>query len=305
MKIIITGNKGFVGSNLTKYLTQKNKKILGVSRNPINDEISYDELKPLHLDSSQALVHLAGKAHDTQKTFKRHEYFDVNTSLTKKLFEMFLQSKSEIFIYLSSVKAVTDVVHGELLENEIPRPNSLYGKSKLAAENYILSKKLPNNKRVFIIRPCLIYGPNPKGNLKSLFDIIKSGLPWFFGSYKNKRSYCSVENLSFVIEKLLDNKNINSNIFNISDDEPLSTNDVVRIIYKAINKKPIFINLPIFILEMISRIGDVIPLKLNSDKLSKLTESYIVNNNKVKKTIKSSLPVNARDGLYESFKSIV
>ena len=61
--------------------------------------------------------------------------------MTKKLFEMFLQSKSEIFIYLSSVKAVTDVVNGELLENEIPRPNSLYGKSKLAAENYILSKK--------------------------------------------------------------------------------------------------------------------------------------------------------------------
>ena len=77
--------------------------------------------------------------------------------------------------------------------------------------------------------------------MKSLFDIIKSGLPWFFGSYNNKRSYCSVENLSFVIEKLLDNKNINSNIFNISDDEPLSTNDVVRIIYEAINKKPIFL----------------------------------------------------------------
>ena len=121
-----------------------------------------------------AIIHLAGKAHDTKKATDEKVYFDVNLGLTKQIFDFFLQSSAEKFVFFSSVKAVADKVNGsQLKEDIVPDPQSPYGKSKLAAENYILSQKLPINKRVYIIRPCMIHGPGNKGNLNLLYNIVQ------------------------------------------------------------------------------------------------------------------------------------
>ena len=79
---------------------------------------------------------------------------------------------------MSSVKAVADVVDGILTEDVIPNPKTVYGKAKLAAEVYILSKEIPENKRVYILRPCMIHGPNNKGNLNLLYSLVSKGIPW-------------------------------------------------------------------------------------------------------------------------------
>ena len=84
------------------------------------------------------------------------------------MFDQFLKSDCETFIYMSSVKAVVDQADGILTENVKPNPITVYGKSKLAAEEYILSRKNLKNKRVYILRPCMIHGPNNKGNLNLL-----------------------------------------------------------------------------------------------------------------------------------------
>ena len=73
----------------------------------------------------------------------------MNTVLTKSLFNQFLKSDCEVFIYMSSVKAAADEVEGELTEEAIPNPVTVYGKSKLAAENYILSKEIPKKGFIF------------------------------------------------------------------------------------------------------------------------------------------------------------
>ena len=96
---------------------------------------------------------------------------------------------------LSSVKAVADNLVGVLSEDRKPSPKTHYGKSKLYAERYILSKKIPNNKRIYILRPCMIHGPNNKGNLNLLYNLVSKKIPWVLGSFQNKRSYCSVDNL--------------------------------------------------------------------------------------------------------------
>lgn len=300
-KIIITGNRGFVGSNLSRYLN--NKKVIGVSRNPIKNDISYQDLSNNYLDDKKAFIHLAGMAHDLKNKTSNQDYFRINTELTKKLFNLFLESDCETFIYLSSVKAVKDKVIGIVTEKTTPNPISDYGKSKLAAENYIRKKKLRNGKRIFILRPCMIHGPKNKGNLNLLYKVVSKRIPWILGSYENKRSYCSVDNLSFIIKELIINNKISSGIYNIADDTPLSTNQVVSLISKSRNNKPLILNLSKSLIEIIAKVGDMIFLPLNTTRLEKLTESYVVSNQKIKKAIGKSLPLKSTEGLLLTFKS--
>ena len=271
--IIITGVSGFVGFNLKTYLKNKNKEILGFSRKPGKYDLDYKEINTKLLNKTNSFIHLAGKAHDTSNNSNETAYFLANTELTKKMFDKFLQSSCETFIYLSSVKAVADNVVGILNEDHDPKPKTPYGKSKLLAERYILSKKIDKNKRVYVLRPCMIHGPKNKGNLNLLYNLVSKRIPWILGSFQNKRSYCSIDNLMFIIYELITNNNIPSGIYNVADDDYLSTNEIITLMFNSNNQKPIILNLSPFIVKIIAKIGDILPLPLNSERLKKLTES--------------------------------
>lgn len=303
-KILITGISGFVGINLAEYLKSQ-FEIIGVSRFSNKDFITYDELTVNKMNNSKAIVHLAGKAHDLKNTSEDREYYKVNTELTKKIFDKFLDSSCEVFVYMSSVKAVADKVDGELDEDCVPNPITVYGKSKLKAEEYILSKKLTGNKRVYILRPCMIHGPNNKGNLNLLYDFVAKGIPYPFGSYKNKRSFVSIDNLCYVIKSFINEPTITNGIYNIADDESLSTSQLVSLIGNSINKKVRIINLPKFIVLFIAKLGDLLPIPINSERLQKLTENYKVSNKKVKKVLPNNLPLSSREGLEKTIKSFI
>ena len=218
--IFLTGFSGFVGKNLISKFNGK-YKILRFRRNSIIN-INQD-----------IVIHLAGIAHDTSNKLDSKIYYKTNTDLTIQVFDNFLKSNASDFIFLSSVKAVRDSYNKELGEKTIEIPKTDYGKSKLKAEQYILSKKIPKNKRVFILRPCMIYGPGNKGNLNLLYNIVSRGIPWPLGNYNNKRSFCSVNNLIFVIDQLITSRQIFSGVYNISDTTALSTNKIIELIYKS------------------------------------------------------------------------
>lgn len=296
-KIVITGATGFVGKNLSSYLEDLDFEIQKLSvRDNWNDIINLN---------SNAIIHLAGKAHDTKNTSEASTYFEVNTELTKQLFDFFLQSSCNDFIYFSSVKAVADEVENILLETEHPNPKTPYGKSKLEAENYILSLTLPNKKRVFIIRPCMIHGPKNKGNLNLLYKVVSKGIPYPLGSYNNERSFLSIDNLNFVISEILKNKSINSGIYNLADDEFVSTNKLIAIIAKAQNKNPIILNIPISLINIVATLGNYLKLPLNTERLTKLTENYKVSNSKIKDALKiEKFPYTAEEGLLKTIKSL-
>jgi len=301
MKIGITGITGFVGQNLANYL--ENFDILGVSRESDNRNISYQELSLDIFNKQKVFVHLAGKAHDLKKTVEDAAYFEVNTELTKKLFDQFLESTCETFIYMSSVKAAADAVEGLLIEDVIPNPITVYGKSKLAAEVYILSKKIPKDKRVYILRPCMIHGPNNKGNLNLLYSFVSKGIPYPFGKYVNRRSFVSVENLCFIINELIDNVKIESGIYNIADDTSLSTNNLVKIMSEVLNKPIRILKIPKVFVRFIAKVGDFLPIPINSERLLKLTENYEVSNLKIKKAIKKQLPLSSNEGIKKTITS--
>jgi nucleoside-diphosphate-sugar epimerase len=288
--VFLTGGSGFVGINLIEFLATTNKCISFQKGNKV--EISQD-----------LVVHLAGKAHDLKKTSNPDGYYQVNTELTKQVFDAFLASDAKVFISLSSVKAVADVVHGELIEDAIPNPLTHYGKSKLLAEQYIFSKEIPEGKRVYILRPCMIHGPGNKGNLNLLYQLLSKGFPWPLGAFENKRSYCSIDNLMFIITELIKREEIPSGIYNVADDVPLSTNEVIAILAESLNKKPRIWHWPKSMIEFGAKIGDVFNLPLNEERLQKLTDSYVVNNKKLMSAIGKTLPVSSREGLQRTFRS--
>lgn len=295
-RVIITGASGFVGQNLTDYLQKKNLEVVSLSlRDPKWDRQQLD---------GTAIIHLAGKAHDTANTSDSEMYFTINCDLTIALFKIFIQSNVRDFFYFSSVKAVADSVEGVLDEHVVGNPQTPYGQSKLDAEQYLLSQELPIGKRLFIIRPCMVHGPGNKGNLNLLYQVVKKGIPWPLASFYNQRSFLAIDNLTFLIEKMLLNLNVPSGIYNFADDEPLSTNDLVTIIANSLHKSPRLLYISPRLIKSIVRIGDVIPMLLNSERLKKLTESYVVSNDKIKNILGiDRLPVTAFDGLRKTIKS--
>lgn len=288
--IFITGSTGFVGKSL--LLTFAQEKTIKWKRG--------NEIK---IDSAMAVIHLAGKAHDLKNSSNPSEYYQVNTELTKKVFDAFLSSEAKVFITLSSVKAVADVVYGELTDETVPNPITHYGKSKLLAEHYIFSKELPMGKRVYILRPCMIYGPGNKGNLNLLYKFVSKGIPWPLGAFENQRSFCSIDNLMFIFKELIEREDIPSGVYNVADDIPLSTNAVISILAESQNRKPRIWNISKRLIEFTAKIGNVLKLPLNEERLQKLTDSYVVSNKKLMSAIGKPLPVSSREGLLKTFQS--
>jgi nucleoside-diphosphate-sugar epimerase len=288
--LLVTGSSGFVGKNLIDYFKSKYRFT------------RYQKEKQLNIESD-IVLHFAGKAHDLKNVTDSSDYYTVNTELTKSIFDKFIDSDATVFITLSSVKAAADTVTSPLTEYHTPNPVTHYGKSKLLAEEYILSKHIPEGKRVYILRPCMIHGPGNKGNLNLLFKIVRKGIPWPLGAFENKRSFCSIDNLCFVIDEIIQNDQIPSGVYNIADDEALSTNELIRLIADSQGKKSINWNIPKTIIKSISKLGDIFRLPLNTERLNKLTETYIVSNHKLINAINKPLPVSAKEGLLKTFNS--
>src|SRR5690606_36622326 len=208
------------------------------------------------------------------------------------------------FICFSSVKAVADTVEGILKEDVAATFATPYGESKWLAEQYLQSKDLPRGKRLFILRPCMIHGPGNKGNLNLLYKVVKKGIPYPLGAFDNKRSFLSIDNLMFALERIIKDPNIPGGVYNIADDEPLSTNKLIKVIADASGSGGSVWNISKGLISSVAKIGDKLILPLNSERLKKLTESYVVSNEKIKKALKiEQFPVSSRDGLIKTIKS--
>jgi len=315
MKILITGVHGFVGSNLVEALKKEHTvyglDIIAPQKDGVRFTFSWDYLdKPGEIPDVDAIIHLAGKAHDTKNQSAAETYFKVNTGLTEKIYDYYLASPTtKKFIFFSSVKAAADRVEGEYVdENVEPKPVGPYGASKIKAEEYIFShtESTENtDKKTFVLRPCMIHGPGNKGNLNLLYGVVKKGIPWPLGAFENKRTFTSIDNLCFIIKGLL-NQDVKSGIYNINDDEAVSTNELIEIICTAMGKKAHIWRIPRSLMEGCAKLGGWLHLPLNPDRLQKLTENYVSSNAKIKKALGvEELPVRAKEGLTKTIHSFL
>jgi len=307
MKILITGVHGFVGSNLVEALKKEHTiyglDIIAPDKEGVEKTFSWDDLDAGKVPEVDAIVHLAGKAHDTKNQSAAEVYFKVNTGLTQKIFDYFLAHEGiKKFVFFSTAKAAADKVNGVLTEDVVPAPGGPYGESKIAAEKYI-QEHMPANKQVYIFRPCMIHGPGNKGNLNLLYNVVKKGIPWPLGAFENRRTFTSVENICFAVNGVL-TKDVPSGIYNMGDDEALSTNELIEEICKSLGKKAHIWRLPKSLMNGVAKVGGWLHLPLNPERLRKLTENYISSNAKIKEALGvERMPVNARKGLQRTLES--
>lgn len=285
MKFLITGAYGFVGTNLCKYLAEKGHECLALDipaakRDgvPYASFYTWDELDKLPV--VDAVVHLAGKAHDLKKVASEQSYFDINVGLTEKIFAA---AKTTRFIYFSSSKADAN--------------GNAYGRSKLAAEQFL-------NGRAIVLRPAMIHGPGNKGNLNLLWGIARRGLPWPLAAFENKRSFTSIANICAAVEALCERGE--NGIYPIADDEMISTNRLIELIAETCGKRAKLWRVPKGVMRMVAKIGDVLHLPLNTERIVKLTEDSFVNNSHLKSQLGwNRMPIRAEEGLRRTLRSFL
>lgn len=286
MRILISGAYGFVGTNLLQYLVSKGHECvaLDIARGKTDVYSSFytwDDLGKIDWPSIDAVVHLAGKAHDLKNVSNPQSYFDINVGLTEKIFNA-ANGKVSCFIYFSSIKAV---------DGDTP-----YAQSKREAEKWL-------DGRAVVLEPAMIHGPGNKGNLNLLFAVVKHGIPWPLAAFENRRSFTSIGNICAVVEELCKGS-VSNGIYPMCDDEPVSTNRLIELIAESRSKKPKLWRLPKGLMRFGAKVGDVLHLPLNTERLGKLTDDSVVDNSKIKSALGwASMPIRAEEGLRTTLQS--
>lgn len=151
----------------------------------------------------------------------------------------------------------------------------------------------------------MIHGKGVKGNLPLLFNFVKRELPWPLAAFENKRSFASMGNVSFVVDRLLCS-DVESGIFNVCDDKAISTNELIGIICDCLGNETHLWRIPKWLMAGLARLGDVLHLPLNTERLGKLTEYCIVSNREIKIALGiDRMPIDAKEGLRESIRYLI
>jgi len=284
MKLLFTGASGFLGSNLKPLLKNNFEiKTLGLTDDDdykVNIAITVPEIDILF----DVVLHAAGKAHSIPKTEEeKKSFFDINFQGTANLCRALEKSGlPKAFIFVSTV-AVYGLEAGENITEEYPlNGDSPYALSKIKAEEFLTDWCVRNNVTLGIIRPSLIAGPNPPGNLGAMIDGIKSGAYLSIAGGKARKSILMVQDIARLLPALIEK----GGIYNICDDSQPTFRELELLIAKQLGKRsPISISYSFA--KFLASAGDFLGKNapINSLKLSKITESLTFSNEKAKQEL--------------------
>jgi len=232
--VFITGASGFIGKKLVSYLALNGVNMRLLSRQSNLDyesiicDIEKEKIPASALKSIDTVFHLAGFAHDMHDSTKaKMRYQKINVEATIHLAELAVKSRVKRFIFVSSVKAGGFSVGGKCSsEEDQDEPSGIYGKTKREAELELLKIGHNSGMHVSIIRPSLVYGPNLKGNLKSMLSGIERG--WFppLPETGNKKSLIHVDDLVCALLLVAKVKSANGEIYIVTDGELYSSREI-------------------------------------------------------------------------------
>ena len=277
--LLFTGASGFLGTNLKSVLEHNyNITTIGLSdKDNYNTNISKEI--PQFKEKFDIVLHAAGKAHSVPKTeAEKQVFFDVNFQGTVNLCKGLEQSAIPSYIIFISTVAVYGVETGEnISENHPLNGKTAYAQSKIQAERYLLEWCEKNNVTLSILRPSLIAGINPPGNLGAMINGIKTGKYVSIGGGKAHKSVLMVQDIANLIPSLLDN----GGIYNVCDSEHPTFNQLELLISSQLQKKKP-ISIPFFIAKSMALVGDILGNRapINSEKLDKITKSLTFSNEK-------------------------
>jgi len=296
MITLILGSSGFIGKNLIHSLQNS----VGISLR------NHDWEKNLAVDNVDTIVNLVGKAHDHARESNERDYYHANVELTKHIFTEFTKSSAKLMIHVSSIASVEEFEAAHpLSEDDECHPVSWYGQSKRQAEEWLLMQEIPLDKKLIILRPPMVHGPGDKGNLGLLYKFISKGIPYPLAAFDNIRSFICIDNFVFFIQKIIENKEkLDTGIYHISDNEPVGTKEIIAIIKDVTGKESPDLTLPKFFVRIIAKLGEFIPIPLNSSRLKKMTSNLLVSNSKIKQLLDiENLPLTASLGIKKTIES--
>ena len=149
----------------------------------------------------------------------------------------------------------------------------------------------------------MIYGNENKGNLNLLYKYVSLKLPWILTNFNNSRTLCSINNFNFILHNLIEKKHITSGVYNVCNSDNISTNEIVSLIGKSLDREIKFLKVPKFIIIFFAKIFDFLKIPFNSHTLTKLTENFVISNTKIITAINANLPDKTEESLLATFKS--
>ena len=280
MKILITGQNGFIGKALFDLLKQQGHQVRGTVRNENKIEEGLDIIAVGDISSTtdwstalkdiETVIHLANRAHvlNDQVSDPLTIFREVNVAGTIHLAKQALESRVKRFIFISSIK-----VNGEKTDEhsfsveDRPNPQDPYAISKLEAEDALREISTQSTMEIVIIRPPLVYGQGVKGNFKRLSRLVELGIPLPFASIKNKRSLISIENLVQLLSKAIIDPTVANQTLLVSDSKDLSAPQLIKKIAKSIGKPTRLFPFPVKLLKILGKLTG------QSKAISRLTEN--------------------------------
>ncbi|MEA3548552.1 MAG: NAD-dependent epimerase/dehydratase family protein [Thermodesulfobacteriota bacterium] len=314
--ILVTGANGFVGRHLCKALLDQGWSVRGAVRRTdglipgveqvvvkIDSKTEWREI----LSGVSCVIHLAARVHDMKNSVEVDDYQRINTEATQQLARAAARAGVSRFIFASSVKAVAEASPAgkSLNEHSIPYPRDAYGKSKLAAEQILAEISRRTGMDGVSFRLPLIYGPEVRANFLRLIQLVDRGIPLPFRGINNKRSLLYVGNLTDAFCKAIIHPTPINSALMISDNDDLSSAELVELIAKGLERKAHLIQIPLPLLKLLGHFGDVIrkingTFPLTSEALNRLTDSLTVNTSRCQKILEWTPPCSAETGIQKT-----
>ncbi len=309
-KILVTGADGFIGRQFCRTLRQAGFAVKAAVRqaasSPVPDleYVTVGDIGPYTdwteaLRGAQRVVHLAGRAHilGERSANAMAEYERVNILGTRRLAQMAAAAGIGRFLFLSSVKVNGEESRGRpFVETDPPDPGDAYGRSKWQAESALLHLDQHGELPVVIIRAPLVYGPGVRANFLSLIRWVDCGLPLPVAKIKNKRSLIGLGNLTNFLILCLQHPAAAGEIFLVSDQEDLSTPELVQRIGGLLGRSGRLLPIPY---QAMSILASLLGKK---ESFQKLCHSLQVNVGKANELLRWQPPFSVNDQLKETIQ---
>ena len=304
--ILITGANGFVGSALLLKLAALETGVIRIAvRKSTRIFPNHVEIfEGLELSNStdwagalkniDVVVHCAARAHLLKDNAidPLAEFRKVNTVGTLNFAQQAALAGVKRFIFISSLGVNgAETFSKPFLADDVPQPHSPYAQSKFEAESGLINLSHTTKMSVVIVRPPLVYGPNAPGNFGVLMRVVNKRIPLPFGRVTNKRSFVFLDNLIDLLSVCINHPNAANQIFLVSDDEDLSTTQLLKKMGNVFNKRAMLLPVPVGLLNTVAKLA-------GKTKVAKqLLGSLQVDIQKTKSLLGWSPPISVDEGL--------
>ena len=314
-KILVTGASGFIGKKLCYELIKSNWNVFGTVRD-FDTHLFNENLKVIAvgeigvntnwtnaLKDTNCVIHCAGRVHFMNEDNNVNMYQSTNIDGTKNLAEQAVKAGVKRLIFLSSIKVngestsnekisnIKDGIKKKFTQKDLPAPQDAYSISKLEAENVLWEISSRTGLEIVVIRLPLVYGYAAKGNLRRFIKLIEFGIPLPLAMVKNKRSMIGIDNLVHLLNHCIDHPEASRKTFLASDNEDLSTPELIKLIASSMGKKANLFPFPIFILKLL---GSVFGRR---GEINRLVGSLRIDNRYTKEILNWTPPISVEEGI--------